>query len=112
MKMLKPFFGPQDCGSMFATSPTAPTRRLPPVLGCPAGAAAAVGAGLAAPALVGAGAVAPVLPAAGATWVGAGGATDATPQAAASVTVVTVDSRLSAWRRVKRFAARAMWSSP
>src|SRR5215471_16540353 len=81
MKTLKPFFGPQDCGSMLATSPTAPTRRLPPVLGCAAGAAAAVGAVLAAVA-PGAGAVAPALPAAGATWVGCGGATGATPQAA------------------------------
>src|SRR5579871_2339559 len=33
MKMLKPVRGPQDCGSIFATSPTAPTRRLPPNLG-------------------------------------------------------------------------------
>src|SRR5690349_460696 len=106
MKMLKPFFGPQDCGSTLATSPTAPTRRLPPTLGCAA--LAAAGAVVAAAV----GAAEPALTAAGATCVGCAGTLGATPHAAANVAVVTVTSMLSASRRVKRFAAKGMWSSP
>src|SRR5215207_9899187 len=103
MKMLKPFFGPHDCGSTFATSPTAPTRRLPPGFGCPAPEAAAATVGAAVvppPALAGA---------AGATCVGAAGA--ATPHAAASVAVVTVTSRPKAWRRLTRPDSKRIASS-
>src|SRR5215207_8860588 len=106
--MLKPFLGPQEWPSRLATSPIAPIRSVPPVLGWAAPALAGVGcpALAAAPAAVGA-------PAAGLAGLVVGDAAGVgAPHALSSVAADAVNASINARRRLSRFASNCIPELP